>query len=307
MRSFVFFILLLVMCRSLTAQVNEFKNWCFCECVAGDEMINAKRLYGTLRKAHRQQARRTQQKLKFPLRVGVVQNSLTNNNVNDDHIRQAITSLNESFASTNLEFYLDRIERINSDLFIEDLSGNLYEAYNEFSSVHDLTDVISIYIFDHGHEFCEISETSISCGRKGGFSYILSNRTNNVVLSTFDINDRKIVAHEFGHFFGLFHTFEEFMFGKDDFDQDQCQVLGDCICDTPPDPGTAYEVYVNYSSCEMYDLHHDNGNAYKPLIENFMSYYKPCYLTAYKFTPGQIEVMNVAAASDMRSDFARHP
>jgi hypothetical protein len=147
-----------------------------------------------------------------------------------------------------------------------------------------------------------VTPTSISCGRSGGFSYILSEATNNIVLSAFDVEDDKIIVHEMGHFFGLYHTFEEVMFGKDNFVED-CNIAGDCLCDTPPDPGSGYEVFVNHSLCEMKGFSHDNGNIYKPLINNYMAYYKPCYMKEYSFTPNQSEILRLAAESGLRRRF----
>jgi hypothetical protein len=120
----------------------------------------------------------------------------------------------------------------------------------------------------------------------------------------FDVNDYKVIVHEMGHFFGLYHTFEEVQFGKDDFKGD-CNIVGDCLCDTPPDPGTIYEVYVNYSKCRMQDLFHENGNQYMPLIENYMGYYKPCYMKQFSFTENQIEVLNLSARSEFREGFKK--
>ena len=106
-------------------------------------------------------------------------------------------------------------------------------------------------------------------------------------------------------FWGLYHTFEEYQFGKDDFKSENCHLVGDRVCDTPPDPGAIFEVHVNYTTCELQNLEDENGNAYKPMIENYMSYYKPCYLKEYKFTEGQNHVMMLAGRQPMRQKFFR--
>jgi len=95
---------------------------------------------------------------------------------------------------------------------------------------------LSAFIFDYKNEFCKITSSSISCGRTGGFSYVLSNRKNNIVMSRFDLTDIKVFSHEMGHFMAIYHTFEEAQYGKDDFAKANCDLLGDRICDTPPDP-----------------------------------------------------------------------
>jgi len=242
-------------------------------------------------------------KLRFPVRIGIIQEDTLAENIPQYRIQRTIDFLNRGFRKANIEFYITRTEVINSSLKLEDLTGEYYKSYNDFSEIHDLKDTISLFIFNYRDEFCTVEENSISCGRTGGFSYILSERTNNIVLSRFDLEDYKILAHEFGHFFGLYHTFEENQFGKDNFSLDDCAMIGDGICDTPPDPGTLFEVYVNYSTCEMTGLYDENGQEYKPLIDNFMSYYKPCYLREYSFSKQQLQLIRAAALSSIRSNF----
>ena len=304
---FLFFLVLIICHQSSISQVLETKNWCLAVCdLAGDELENTELVHLQLRNDSIMNLTiKDSDKKIIPLRIGIIQNDSTRIEIEELVIRRAIENLNVSFAETNFIFYIHRNDVIISPLKLEDLPNNLYQTYNEFSEKYDESEMISIYIFDHGKEFCEITETSISCGRKGGFSYILSERTNNLVMSRFDISDIKIFAHEMGHFWGLYHTFEEMQYGKDDFNSENCHMVGDRICDTPPDPGTTFEVYVNYSTCELVNLKNEEGFEYKPLIENYLSYYKPCYLKKYSFTPDQIMVMKVAATLPLRTKFIR--
>lgn len=289
---------------SLQGQVYEVKNWCMSKCdLAGDEKKHTEMIHSMMKNDTIEKIK--EEKMRFPLRIAVIQKETDSISIDEKTILKAIEELNVSFEEVGFVFYLERLDMIASDLFLEDLSQDLYRPYDQFSKEFDLPDMISVFVFDHKEEYCNVSNNSISCGRVGGFSYILSNLTNNLVLSKFDIRDPKIVAHEFGHFFGLYHTFEERQFGKDDFNPSDCHMKGDRICDTPPDPGTLFEVYINYSTCEMYDLKNENGIAYKPMIENYMSYYKPCYLRKYVFTKGQQEVMKMAGHSKLRSKFGR--
>ena len=286
------------------AQVLETKNWCLSRCdIVGDELENSELLHLKMKNDSILYSAKTDSIKRIPLRIGIIQQESEEVEISELVVRRAVENLNNSFSDANFFFYIARTDVILSDLMLEDLSQNSYAPYNKFSDRYDEQGMISIYIFDHGKEFCESTEVSVSCGRTGGFSYILSNRTNNIVMSRFDIQDIKVFAHEMGHFWGLYHTFEEAQFGVDDFDNDKCHLVGDRICDTPPDPGTIFEVYVNYTTCELLNLQNDDGYDYKPMIENYMSYYKPCYLKEFKFTPGQIEVMQVAAALPMRSKF----
>lgn len=242
--------------------------------------------------------------LQFPLRIGIVQLDSTERKVKQADISLTIHHLNNAFFYAGIQFYISRIDWLESPYVISDLSSNAYQPYIKFSEQYDLEDTISLFVFDYDPDLCKVDETSVSCGRTGGFSFILSEQTNNVVLSRFDIGDHKIINHEFGHFFGLFHTFEK-AFGEELISGENCATAGDQICDTPADPGAVYEVYVNYSKCEMQsNYNHDQKATYQPLINNYMSYYKPCYLKAYEFTPMQYELLYTAARMDIRRSLA---
>lgn len=293
-------------CAHGHTQVLETKNWCLSKCdLAGDERENTKLIFMRARNAAIKNSIGFRSELRFPLRIGIVQQDSTDIHLKESKVRTALSRLNEAFKPAGIIFYIDRVDVILSTLYMDDLPTDNYVRYNEFSDRYDLPDMISLYVFENQADFCVQTDLSIRCNKIGGFSYILSDRTSNIVMSKFDLDDQKIVAHEFGHFFGLYHTFEEVQFGKDNFKPGDCEVKGDCLCDTPPDPSPIYDVYVNYSNCEMIGYTTDDGHVYKPDIRNYMAYYKPCYLKTYQFSPQQINVMKTAAMSDFRKKFRR--
>lgn len=295
---------LIVFSISLSSQVLETKNWCLSQCdLVGDERENTELVYLRLKNDSILHIANMDSIKRIPLRIGIIQEDSSEIEIEELVVRRAIDNLNKSFTGSNFVFYIERTDVIISELKLEDLSESLYDPYNAFSDEYDEPNLLSIYIFDHRNEFCNITSTSISCERTGGFSYVLSERTNNIIMSRFDISNVKVLAHEMGHFWGLYHTFEETQFGKDNFGQATCHLHGDRICDTPPDPGPIFEVYVNYVTCEFLKLKNEKGFAYKPHIENYMSYYKPCYLKKFSFTQGQIMVMKMAATLPIRSKF----
>lgn len=303
------YLILLLIClpMDIYSQTSPSSLWCASECdAAGDEKKNTSFIYKKMNQSKTRSLTFSDdmKEIEFKLRVVFV---LENGKATSEHkmgLKSTVETLNEAFKPSNMSFKLCKTETINSPLKVEDLTHDGYQPYLDFSVLHDKEDIITIYVFDYNKELCMITPSTIRCGRTGGFSYILSERTNNLVLSLFDLEDKKTIVHEMGHFFGLYHTFEEAQFGKDDFTGD-CKLIGDGICDTPPDPGTAFEVYVNYSNCEMMGFVDVEGNEYKPQINNFMTYYKPCYLTKYEFSQGQYDVVRMAALSDYRNKFIK--
>lgn len=97
-----------------------------------------------------------------------------------------------------------------------------------------------------------------------------------------------ILAHEIGHFLGLYHTFES-SFGSELVDGSNCAIAGDLICDTPADPGMSF-TEVDSLTCTWNNQGNEfdiNGDAYTPSTVNFMSY-SAIHCTT-EFTPMQLQ------------------
>ncbi len=93
-----------------------------------------------------------------------------------------------------------------------------------------------------------------------------------------------VLAHEMGHFFGLYHTFET-SYGLELANGSNCSSTGDLVCDTPADNNGSF----NLDECEYTDMATDaNGQPYTPYLSNIMAYYGGC---GCKFTVGQYNRM----------------
>lgn len=81
---------------------------------------------------------------------------------------------------------------------------------------------------------------------------------------------KDVLAHELGHFFGLYHTFETASFGVEFIDGSNCATAGDLICDTQADPKG-----LNDGNCHLSPQDSSLGRFYEPPVCNIMSYYNP--------------------------------
>jgi hypothetical protein len=95
------------------------------------------------------------------------------------------------------------------------------------------------------------------------------------------------IAHEFGHYFNLDHTFATAN-GMELVNGSNCATAGDGICDTPADPYVIGANYVDNGCTFTFTGKDTNGDYYDPDVNNIMSYYGKCIC---KFSKGQYEKM----------------
>jgi gliding motility-associated-like protein len=105
--------------------------------------------------------------------------------------------------------------------------------------------------------------------------------TDGIVVSSFG----SLLAHEMGHYLGLYHTFEGLNCKNDD-----CTVDGDKVCDTPPDASLGNSFSCNQPDNSCYtDTLSGFTKDMPDQITNFMDYgNESCH---NEFTPGQAQRM----------------
>ena len=135
-----------------------------------------------------------------------------------------------------------------------------------------------------------------------GYAYFPTREasSNTCVMLNGQTNDNSTFAHEFGHYFNLYHTFQS---NNDTIPERElitrltvesgkrkpanCDAKGDLICDTPSDP---FDRKPKVNSCVYADttLKDANGDIFEPIMKNIMNYFE---CNNDSFTPQQYAVM----------------
>ncbi len=209
----------------------------------------------------------------------------------DDNVNQFLANLNRQFQPTGIVFYFsgtdfNYIE--NAQIFSGNYTSSELTAFENNQKVDN-----AINFFVPGAIY--IDGTPVA-----GYSSIAptNQAANDLWATTGRINGwEKTCPHEFGHYFGLPHTFNNSRNSivsrrelvTRNFNEVQprvsanCDIAGDYVIDTPSDnhSGSLTEVGgCNYNSTAT-DL---NNDLFVPDVHNYMSY-NNC--GPYAFTPGQ--------------------
>ncbi len=179
----------------------------------------------------------------------------------------------------------------------------LYQSFEPFNETpiegRDATRALNMYFVN-----------AFSGNGLGGYAHfpedaISSTRT--FILSAYYETDKdlgnRLIPHELGHTFNLYHTFEGSTSSTPELVTRSaganCTTTGDLVCDTPADPYYRSGVNLRYDAngCPAYDPNSTardaNGEAFSPSMTNIMSYYFPC---THDFTPGQYDRMQAGLA-----------
>ncbi|MBW1791800.1 MAG: zinc metalloprotease, partial [Deltaproteobacteria bacterium] len=171
--------------------------------------------------------------------------------VTDQQINDQMDVLNDAYASTNIQFVLHSIERVNNTAWSRQNSYTDEVVMKQALAISPAT-TLNVYTGDIGGGFL-------------GWSYFPSsfpedNYMHGVVLlysslpggSAYPYNEGDTGTHEVGHYLGLYHTF-----------QGGCLVPGDHVDDTPYEGLPAYGCPTGRDTCPAPGL---------DPIENFMDY-----------------------------------
>ncbi|NOT38097.1 MAG: hypothetical protein HOP11_12045 [Saprospiraceae bacterium] len=187
---------------------------------------------------------------RFNLIAHIVVDSLRNPGISVGAIQSSINAMNRMFAPICVSFHLCDVDTIPNYTF--DSIENPIEL-SELHTKYQKFNVFNIFYVNY------ILEKPI-CGLSGINTMIRKDCPGSI-------------THEFGHNFGLAHTFSGN--GVELVDGSNSDIAGDLIADTPSDPYVPFEKISDYlSGCEFISLKKDvNGQFYQPHTGNIMSYY----------------------------------
>ena len=189
--------------------------------------------------------------------------------VSDATIGRQMRSLNSGYAGTGFSFVLAGVDRTANDEWFNFGYNSQAERQAKTALRRGTADDLNIYTTSGGgylgwatwpHKYQSQPELD---GIVVAYDSLPGGAIENY-------NEGDTATHEAGHWFGLYHTF-----------QNGCSNNGDYVDDTAPERVAARGCPIGQDTC--------SSPGVDP-IHNFMDYsYDPCM---YEFTPGQAERMN---------------
>ena len=199
--------------------------------------------------------------VKIPVQIHIIRRNNGKDGVPESDIYNALRIANGYFYNANIEFEVcGNINYINNDdLFIFDEGVDEDYVFRN----HYVPDVINIYFTNLINAFGRNP-----CGYAKFPNPDPSKRRDLILMQNSCTRDGAILSHEFGHYFNLLHTHEDYR-GKEYVDGSNCDSAGDFICDTPADPFLVGKV----QNCRYAGNDRDGkGQYYNPDPSNLMSY-----------------------------------
>lgn len=181
---------------------------------------------------------------------------------------------------------------------INNTDYNIQDADDEEAEMHDTRVVGNLNVFIH-------KKLLYGADSLNGIAYDIPNNDAFISMKGTAVSDTAnltTMAHEVGHVFGLYHTFET-AYGAESVARSgsckDCEDDGDYLCDTPADPDDedAYLAFNTDASCMYTGTKLDEcSSLYTPAVNNIMAYgRRNCRNT---FTGGQGNRMRFFIANE---------
>ncbi len=238
---------------------------------------------------------------KVAVKANIISTTTPTPTLSENDIRTLIANANSYLQNINVELYL-----LNNQIF--PVADDKYADFKiadegELRRKYDVSNAINIYFV----KSITLSDLTIL----SGFAALpnTSASSNRVFYSYYDRTDsdfenlkNKTFLHEIGHYFGLFHTFQDS--NNADISKRElvtrgagsnCVSMGDQLCDTQADPFERLPLLYAYNCNQSSpaDLQDANGDTFTPPIDNIMSYHQRC---GNIFTEQQYQKMQASFA-----------
>lgn len=214
----------------------------------------------------------------FSIVVHVVKDSLGNKSIEENDILTKINQLNPIFDSICVSFKVCEFRYIEN--FRYDSINKAKNQYDELLNQYHVPFRINVFYVDHiidpanAAGFADLGFICRASAKDSVGGIVIKKSQNNI----------RVLAHEFGHYFGLNHTWHnnQNLYSKtlEYANGSNSSTTGDEILDTPADPFIKDTDPTSYLSknpsypCKFIGKMQDvNGNFYDPLVGNIMSYY----------------------------------
>jgi predicted Zn-dependent protease with MMP-like domain len=221
--------------------------------------------------------------------------------LSESDIRAIIAHANTYLQNINVELYLynNQVFPIVDDKYYDFKIADEVELRRKY----DVQNAINIYFA----KSITLKDLTILSGYAALPNTSAS--SNRIMFSYFDRTaddfenlKNKTFLHEIGHYFGLFHTFQDS--NNPDISKRElvtrgagsnCVSMGDQLCDTPADPFERLPLMYafNCNQNAPADLQDTNGENFTPPVNNIMSYYQRC---GDAFTEQQYQKMQASFA-----------
>lgn len=226
----------------------------------------------------------------IPVVVHIVYNGSdpvgTNANLKSELVRDQIRLLNEHYANygnttagsvnTGIQFCLAPVgDSLNGIFRVSNSLTNTNPSDAEAAQMRTLVDETLYPLDQYLHIFVVTSLNKGGGKNYAGYASHPANQTQFGVVvryqffgdhskfAVFDSrSDGKTLAHEVGHYFGLWHTFEGNCTGAN---ASTCKIQGDWCCDTPPVDGEQF-------GCSADNTCHNDTPDLSDMITNHMAY-----------------------------------
>lgn len=197
----------------------------------------------------------------------LVKDSLGETTITEQEVRDAIDSANKDFAPICLSF------TVCNFVYVDNYQYDIYHVMPNADNLDDETEMLDLYYKPRVINMYFV--TDVPSDPQCGHAYMPPTPWNpdtvDLVVIKKPCLPTKAISHELGHFFGLYHTFENT--GSELVNGSNCTVAGDSLCDTPADPKGAVDGGCNFTGPIFKD---NNGDWYFPPVDNIMSYYDDC-------------------------------